>query len=77
MEMKCVRERIVRHVGDILQSPSIFRLMHEEYLAEGYTADLLPGCVILRLEDGEIHFAWKNGMIVERVYSYRAQQHAG
>ncbi len=77
MGMKCVRERIVRPVGDILQSPSIFRRIHEEYLAEGYTADLLPGCVILRLEDGEIHFTWKNGMIVEQIYAYHAQQQVG
>ena len=77
MKMVCIRERVAQYVGDILQSPSIFRRMYEEYLSEGYVTDLLPGCVILRLDDGEIHFVWKNGLIVEQVYSYRANQQVG
>jgi hypothetical protein len=45
--------------------------------AEGYDCELLPGTVILRFPDGEIHFVWEVGAIVEKAYKYMLQVQAG
>ncbi|SDI49964.1 hypothetical protein [Paenibacillus naphthalenovorans] len=70
MTRQLLFERTREVVRDIMQSPSAFRRIYEEERSFGNDVTLLPGLVVLKLQDGEVNFIWQNGRIVEQVYRY-------
>ncbi|MED1851858.1 hypothetical protein P4V33_09355 [Brevibacillus borstelensis] len=71
MKRVLIDEFLYQHVGDIMASPSAFRRLYEGEKAEGNNVTLYPGMVLMQLEDGEVHYVWKNEHIYAQVYAYQ------
>jgi hypothetical protein len=74
MNRTLVKEFVYSHVGDILLSPSALRRIYENEKAAGNVVTLLPGLVLMQLEDGEVHYVWNDGNIITQIYAYTNQK---
>ena len=69
--MKKVREQIFQVIGDIMKMPSALNTLASEHECEGYKVERgLAGVVILKLDDGEVHFVPVGSTIKQALYAY-------
>ncbi|GBF34112.1 hypothetical protein DCCM_3224 [Desulfocucumis palustris] len=70
--MKKIREQVFRVVGDIMRMSSALNTLAKEHEREGYKVERgLAGVVILKLENGEVHFVPAGSTIKQVLYAYR------
>jgi len=69
--VKKVRHQIFQVIGDIMKMPSALNALAKEYECEGYKVERgLAGVVILKLDDGEVHFVPVGSTIRQALYAY-------
>lgn len=69
--MQKVLEQVYQTVADVMKMPEELNTLAETYRAEGYRVERgLAGTVILKLDDGEVHFVPGAVSISQLVFRY-------
>jgi len=69
--VKKVCEQVYQVVGDIMKMPSALNALAKEHEREGDKVERgLAGVVILKLDDGEVHFVPAGSNISQLIFAY-------
>lgn len=69
--MKKVQELKYKAIGDILKMPGELNAVAKDFEAEGYKVERgIMGTVVLKLDDGEVHFIPGGSCIKQVVFAY-------
>ena len=72
--MELIEKRLFRAHDDALTIPEQMRKLEEELMAQGY--DIEPSgapVVILKLDDGEVHYVPGDGGIWQYIFEYEGE----
>lgn len=65
--MQVVQERVYKAIADLMRMPGELNALERAYRDEGYHVERgFAGTVILKLEDGEVHFV-PGGTLIRQI----------
>lgn len=68
--MKLVQTRVYKPIHDIMQVPGELNAIARQHVLDGFKVDRgLAGIVILKLDDGEVHFVPSDCSIKQLVFA--------